>query len=358
VAAVLVATFHAQLQLYRLSGGAHAASPVGFAAAGTDMLFVISGCMMVYITHRGNIRFPEFILRRVLRVVPLYWLFTLLMLLAFLAMPSVFYSTKLDPAHVLASFALLPHQHPVLGTLRPLLVPGWAINEFVFFYLVFGLFLFLSVTARIAAVAAIFYVLMAARMLFPGASPLLDFYGAPIGLEFILGMLVGWVYVHHIQIGRAGICLVLVACASIFLLGVLHGAANGSERVVYWGLADAGLLLVCLSVEGMWGWPELPLLNNIGDASYSVYVSGLFSLALVSKLAQAIGLLPHIGLMGTRLVLVGCTVAIGYLVHLALERPLQRLSQLPAIWPRRTARDPRGGETSPLSTATVSETAG
>jgi peptidoglycan/LPS O-acetylase OafA/YrhL len=100
-------------------------------------------------------------------------------------------------------------------------------------------------------------------------------------------------------------------------------------------------------------------LNNIGDASYSVYVSGLFSLALVGKLAHAIGLLPHLGLMGPRLVLVGCTVAIGYLVHLALERPLQRLSQRPAMWPRRTAREPAdAAKTGPLPTAAVSETLG
>jgi exopolysaccharide production protein ExoZ len=338
VAAILVTAFHGELQVFRLSADPSAPSSIGFAAAGTDMLFVISGFVMVYIAHGKKIRFSDFFLRRIVRIVPLYWVFTLAMLATFLTMPALFHSTKLDTAHVLASFALVPYQHPVLGIVRPLLVPGWAINSFMFFYLVFGLFLFLSTTARIAAVAAALCTLVLARALYPGLNPLLDFYGAPIGLEFVLGMLVGWAYVSHLRIGRSGILLILAASAFVFGLGLLHNTGEDSQRVVYWGFGDAGLLLAFLSIEGLWGWPNLPILNYLGDASYAVYVTGLFSLALVGKLAQAAHLWPLLGPMGTRILLIASALAIGYVVHIALEQPLQRLTTALLIRPRTASR--------------------
>jgi exopolysaccharide production protein ExoZ len=321
VAATLVVIYHTDLQLWRLSDGAHVHS-AGFGAAGTDLLFVISGFTMVYISHGKSLRFGEFIFRRLARIAPLYWLLTLCMLAAFFAWPSFFNNTTFDLKHFLASFAFVPSAHPVLGIQRPFLVPGWALNIIAFFYLLFGLFLFLTSRQRIVAVGLALCALAALRWWFFGASPLLDFYGAPVVLDFVLGMLVAWIYLERRSVPIAAIAIVLAASAAVFAAGVLLGIGGGEQRVLYWGLADAGILFSTLFIEKYWGWWNPSIVAQLGDASFATYLSNLFSLALVAKAVQITGLFPLLGTNGTQIVLVTSALVVGVLTNILLERPL------------------------------------
>ena len=74
LASTLVVLFHSEVQLYRLSGGARD-NHVPFASFGTDLFFVISGFIMVYITYNKRTGFSDFMRRRIVRIVPLYWLY-------------------------------------------------------------------------------------------------------------------------------------------------------------------------------------------------------------------------------------------------------------------------------------------
>jgi exopolysaccharide production protein ExoZ len=321
IAATLVVLYHTDLQLFRLSEGAYVQS-AGFGAAGTDMLFVISGFVLVYISHEKSVSFGEFTLRRVARIVPLYWLLTLVMLAGFLASPGLFNTTVFDPKHFLASLALLPYPHPVRGIQQPFLVPGWALNYFIFFYVLFGLALFLPTPRRIAAVAIVLCALAALRLLFSKKSPWLDFYGAPIVLDFVLGMLVAWLYVGRGSAGASTIAIVLAASVAIFAAGVAHGVSGGFERVFYWALSGTGLLLAVLFIEKEWGWWNLGPFRQLGDASFSIYLSNLFTLAVVAKVIQKTGLFAVLGVGGTQALLVLSALAVGWLTCVLVERPL------------------------------------
>ena len=118
LAATLVVLYHTDLQVFRLSGGQHTHA-FNFAAACTDLLFVISGFIMVHIAHGRRVGFGEFIFRRLARIAPLYWLLTLLMLAAYLVLPRLFNTTAFDLWHFLASLAFMPYPHPVLGVQQP-----------------------------------------------------------------------------------------------------------------------------------------------------------------------------------------------------------------------------------------------
>jgi exopolysaccharide production protein ExoZ len=321
VAAAFVVLYHTDLQLWRLSDGTHVQSG-GFGAAGTDLLFVISGFTMVYISHGKHPRFGEFIFRRIARIAPLYWLLTLCMLAALVAAPSLFNNTTFDFKHFVASLAFVPSAHPVLGIQRPFLVPGWALNIIAFFYLMFGLFLFLPSTRRILAVGLILSTLVALRWQFFEASPLLDFYGAPVVLDFLLGMLVAWVYLERRSVRIATITGVLAASAAVFAAGVLVGIGGGEQRVLYWGLADTGILFSILFIEKEWGWWNPSVVALLGDASFATYLSNLFTLALVAKAVQVTGLFPLLGEAGTQVLLVVSALIAGVLINILLERPL------------------------------------
>ena len=84
-----------------------------------------------------------FFSRRFIRIAPLYWLVSGLITVAALAVPTLLSSTVFSLPHVLASFVFVPYPHPVLHDPYPILVPGWSLNYEAFFYLLFGLSLFL-----------------------------------------------------------------------------------------------------------------------------------------------------------------------------------------------------------------------
>jgi peptidoglycan/LPS O-acetylase OafA/YrhL len=164
--------------------------------------------------------------------------------------------------------------------------------------------------------------LVALRWLFLGASPLLDFYGAPVVLDFVLGMVVAWIYLERPSIGIATVGLVLTLSVAVFAAGVIRGVGGGEERVLYWGLADTGILLSVLFIEREWGWWNPNIIATLGDASFATYLSNLFTLALVTKAIQVTGLFPILGKGGTQILLVTSALGVGVLTRAVLERPL------------------------------------
>lgn len=117
---------HAYLQLFTSIG-----------TAGVDLFFVISGFVMMAICQG---RFQKkngassFLLRRVVRIYPLYWVFTLLYLPIFLLHPEMMNRQEgAEGISLLRSFLLLPSlQAPLVGQ-------AWTLVHEMYFYLVFSL---------------------------------------------------------------------------------------------------------------------------------------------------------------------------------------------------------------------------
>jgi len=322
LAASVIVLYHTELQLTRLTDGAHQHS-LGFGAAGTDLFFAIGGFVLVYTSHNRKDSFGAFLYRRFLRIAPLYWLFTLLMLAVLLIAPAQLLTTKADLGHVLASLAFIPYPHPVLGLDRPFLFPGWVLNNFALFYLLFGSLLFLSTGKRVLSVSIVLCSLVILKMLFGHTSHLLNFYGSTLALDFVQGMLVAWLFLARNEPPWI-IAAAFAAGASIFAVGVLENVSEGAERALFWGVADATLLFACVSIEKRWGWPEWRLLSKLGDASYSVFVSHLFALAVTTSILRAFRLFPVLGVTGARIVFVGAAWTLGVIVYTAIERPMMR----------------------------------
>ncbi|MFX8354845.1 hypothetical protein ABTL90_19105, partial [Acinetobacter baumannii] len=80
-----------------------------------------------------------FLRDRLLRIAPLYWTLSLLMVVLLLTMPQLAQTSKFDARHALLSFLFSPAMHPVLGHYWPLIVPGWTLNYEMFFYVIFAL---------------------------------------------------------------------------------------------------------------------------------------------------------------------------------------------------------------------------
>src|SRR5215510_5466128 len=156
VAALLVFWGHA---INAVTAEVAADFPPLYGPFGVDIFFVISGFVMVYSSERlfGRPDAPiKFFARRFVRIVPLYWAATAI--LVWFVVP--YASTKA----VLGSLLFTPR----IPSEAPLLYVGWTLIFEMFFYTVFAVALLAK--RRVAVVAGAGVFLIAFTVLFGGAS--------------------------------------------------------------------------------------------------------------------------------------------------------------------------------------------
>lgn len=328
LASLMVVVFHLGAPLHRL--GLTAPWPQS-GAAGVDIFFVLSGFLMLVTTRNPATRPGDFYLKRIVRIVPLYWLVTTATLALLLAAPQLVKSGQADGWHILASYLFLPATHPVLGTLEPLVVPGWTLNYEMFFYLLWGAALLLPAGGRIGAVALLLVALTGLGLALPQKGVFLAFYTSPIMLEFVFGLGLGIWYLKGAAPAR-GWGYVLMAAGLVSLLA--QGGMPGADRVIRWGVPAAMVVAGALVLERGRPVPAFAPLVLVGDASYALYlVHGM----ILSAVGQVFARLAPAGSVTTYAAF-GATAVIAALlgavaVHLAVERPLLRRMSAPAARP-------------------------
>ena len=112
-----------------------------FGSSGVDIFFVISGFIIYYVTRDGA---PQFFTRRLIRIVPLYWLGTLALAAIALKAPGMLNHTSLDADKLLGSLFFIPVWNESVQYHLPLLTLGWSLNYEILFYLVFFIALKIS----------------------------------------------------------------------------------------------------------------------------------------------------------------------------------------------------------------------
>ena len=270
VAALMVVWHHGIAQI----AGAADYFSMEFGPSGVDLFFVISGFIMVMTTSRTGGNPMDFIQRRFIRVVPLYWLLTLALVAMLLVAPSLFRSTVLTPVSVFQSLLFIPHfspSHP--DKIWPILVPGWTLNYEMFFYCTFAASLVF--THRLAVLASTLFMLIAAGyVLGPFAHPAAQTYTNPLLLEFVAGAVLAHFWVRgKLKIPLAGSIIASLTGAALLM------PQNAPALGVYTPLAGAGLM-VYGSLNGRWLSWRNALLLTLGDASYSIYLTHVFTLGV------------------------------------------------------------------------------
>src|SRR5262249_11870730 len=124
--------------------------------AGVDLFFVISGFVMVHASSdlfgRPELR-REFMWRRIIRIVPLYWIVSGVLLVHALIRYSDLAAADLPPRVLIGSFFFIPTMRPS-GDILPLLGVGWTLNYEMAFYLLLACSLALPKRVTVGATAA------------------------------------------------------------------------------------------------------------------------------------------------------------------------------------------------------------
>jgi exopolysaccharide production protein ExoZ len=279
---------------------------------GVDIFFVISGYIMYSSSrHEGIIEFAR---RRIVRVLPMYWLATLLLLGLHLRKDGI----DLELArHVVGSLLFIPHysvEHP--GQIWPYLIPGWTLNYEIFFYIIFAVGLLTR--KLLPTVALIIFCLIALGITSNSKNALIRTYTDTLMLEFLSGMILAR---YHTIILRP-------ACLTLFPLGAVAlyiGSLYNAPRILCWGLPAFMFVAGALTLERLDLLPRSRFLVRLGDASYSIYLFQWVGLFAASKIVVR---LPISGVEQlAAMILVSCVSAIivGWIMHLVVEKPLLRL---------------------------------
>ncbi|MBY6242937.1 acyltransferase [Methylosinus sp. Sm6] len=249
--------------------------------AGVDLFFVISGFIIVY-SSQSLFAAPDgartFVLRRLTRVAPLYWVATALLL----ARMAIVHKPLPDAATIAASFLFIPWDSHETGVPRPVYELGWTLNYELFFYAVFALFLGLRRERAVLSIAASLGVLVAIGMIFPIDNAQLLVWTRPIVVEFVLGMGLAALALRGVSL-PAGARYALVAIGvAMFLRDFLDSAAqprvwltpNDWMRVVAWGVPAALIFAACVLDKSKGGADgRLTRVGvSMGEASYSLYL--------------------------------------------------------------------------------------
>ena len=160
---------------------------------GVRLFFVISGMVMVLSSEQLRVAdkgWVIFAVKRVVRIVPLYWLVLILKIIA-LSFTNFALHSQIDTFYYLQSFLFVPAKG-LDGAITPLHGVGWTLNFEMFFYFLFTVALFF----RIRPLAIIAPVLILLTLISPYRSSdwpvALQFYANGAVLDFFAGMLIAY----------------------------------------------------------------------------------------------------------------------------------------------------------------------
>lgn len=300
-AALLVLQEHVRLEL----------GQDGYGGVGVDLFFIISGFIIFYVTEASQ---KNFMIKRMMRIIPLYWAATLCVAAITLIKPTLLNSAEFSLDHFLMSLLFLPHWTDAQG-LRPLLALGWTLNYEMMFYLIFALAMRLSHTWRFEIAAILLISLMVVTNLFlpQDTKTGLAFYQAPIQLEFIFGMAIArWLSPRSLPQFQ-GMALLTSGIVLFFAVNITQFTGI---RLVDNGLPAATLFIAALLAEPLFS--RRPVMQRLsllgGEISYALYLSHIYVMAMLSRL---------VGLQGLTFWITCFTLIplLAWIIHHVVERP-------------------------------------
>ena len=310
--------------------------------SGVDIFFVISGFVMA-ISSGGLMQrvngWKIFITRRLIRIVPLYWVATTIKLVAILVLPSLALDSPLELWNTIASYLFIPTFDDKSLLAAPLLKVGWTLNYEMLFYAIFTMALLLG-KSPLKFTAAIFALAVAINIFSTPSVPFLYGFLEPILMEFVMGMLVAKLcmrvntinavlnidlkiearhgaknfidkFIQYISTTKVGAIIGAIAVLASFTIMFNCAEQPMWWRWAYWGLPSMVIVTVVALSEPALRKVIPKLLATLGDSSYSLYLFHTFTVPLLGTL------MIKMKLMQPTLALTACIV-ISPLVCLAI----------------------------------------
>lgn len=293
--------------IFHLTFGLGGTIAVG--AAGVDIFFIISG-LVIGLSIASGEDSVTFALKRIVRVMPLYWLATLL----YFAVSHFAWGNSPDSFTLVRSLFLWPE----FGTnWHPVYYPAWTLEYEMFFYGVaaasIGLF------GRRAAIVCLVGMLALSSVNVPvphsEGNFLTNFF-----LEFCAGIGLSMLIKRLSFDRRTGVFLVV---AGLFMLAMNY-KANDIIRPLAWGVPAAMLVCGGLAFDRV-TWLSSPLTLLAGNISYALYLTHVSTIEMLQYIARRLGSHFMDSQWSAVLIAAPVCVLIAIAVHRFVEAPMLRV---------------------------------
>ena len=305
---------------------------LNFGMAGVDMFFVISGFIMVYVTHKwqstSGAKIPEFLFARAGRIYPLYWVISAALLAVYMIKPQwVFAASADNDPNIIKSFLLWPNK-----SAYPLLEVAWTLIHEMSFYLIFALILLVSHRFRAFLIGLwAVIVVIGAQLEWGQINAVASILFHPLSLEFCAGAALGYMLLKTKSLTQ-GLPL-LIAAIILFISGVALHVMNdqivpamGWLRVLSFGAAALVLLLAAYAFEQK-GRTVPRWAVTLGDWSYALYLTHVLALSVMGRIWALVDQ-PSLwdNFIVLPLLIIGSIIGAG-LTHKIIEAPMMRASK-------------------------------
>ena len=236
---------------------------LGFGIWGVDIFFVISGFIMMYVTENNE---KYFLLKRIIRIVPLYWILTLGVFSIAIFYPYLLNNTTANFEHLFKSLFFIPFNKNETGHF-PILFLGWTLNFEIIFYILFSVSLFFSKNNKFIICSILIILFSFLNFTLSEKHFIFSTYADYIFLEFIFGMVAYkiWKKFNNIfSISSLNLFLLTAFAITVILNNI------SSVRPIIFGIPSFFLLIYFLFFLKDTRFPKTLIV--LGDASYCMYL--------------------------------------------------------------------------------------
>jgi len=312
--AVLVVCFHGKEQLNGVFGIELGKILFQAGSVGVPIFFAISGFIIVYTTKKLSQNtfssIKTFFLKRVFRILPMYWLFTILWMIVFLSIPN--YLKGNNGIRLLKSLFFIPDSS------RPVLFLGWTLNYEIFFYILFAISLFFN-KLRYYALGFFFIIILFLRQ-FHFEYDYLKMVTNPVMNYFAFGVFLALV-IDKIKLSKLQLQF-FTSISIILFLGyyfqILHPPNTYIKLLIEFSF---------ISVFILWDFQpkttELPpKLIFLGDMSFSIYLFHPFILLGFRQIFPSLLQFPDYVRILIFIIEILLILSISYLIYFYIERKI------------------------------------
>ncbi len=315
LAALLVVLSHVAIK-----GEQYSTSPLSWfhiGSAGVDLFFIISGYIMCHTVTNRKVGFNGFIIARIKRILPLYWLLTTAALVVFLLLPEKVNSSG-GVTNILHSYTLFPTVD------KYLIQNGWTLSYEFYFYFLFSSCLLFNSAWRFFVPVFVILALVATASVYENENYLVGFFTNPLLVEFVAGILIFYLFQEKGVGIKVGLCFI---CLAIFLLVFVNESVIDVNRTVRYGIPMLLFFIGMLALEPVFkkvqGMKVSRLFQSLGASSYSLYLCHPFALVICAVIFKKLGLHDN-GFVFSGL-LMSCSILSGHLCYVLIEKRLIRI---------------------------------
>jgi len=308
---------------------------------GLDLFFVVSGVIMTIVTKsylKKQNGWFEFLLKRMVRILPLYWLLSVVVYFER-------YAIKHPVGHdEIAKTILFFPIFAARNALLPIIGQGWSLTFEIYFYLIIVIALVFKPKQIFRPLIATLIILATIGCFVNAHNVLLRFLTTPILLEFAFGVAVGIGYQYfmgHYKTTKLSTIKVLSVTATVIglvlmLASLLYDSDAISTpavvltdntmalwRSLIWGLPCAIFVFGLMFMEQAFKLTIPSIWIKIGDASFSGYLTHMLVILTVGKLY------PKLGLNNGDVFIIIATlasIAMSLPIYQFVEKPLLNIS--------------------------------